>query len=129
LKIAILGRDIYTNKLKIKNFIYKFKLRGDDVVIIGTGSKTRFGKLVKDISLEFNLKYGEFLLPHDSYSMYCILPYKYYDKIYHDNNVSIRNNLIAKICDIFIFFGDTDKSIDSIKTTVIKRDKKIINLH
>ena len=54
-KIAIIGSRTYTNKRKIKDFIFKLKEKvGDDLVIVSGGQKDGVDGYVKKFTLDFD---------------------------------------------------------------------------
>ena len=57
-KIAIIGSRGYTNKRKIKEFVFKLKEElGDELEIVSGGAKQGSDKYAKQYSLEFDIRY------------------------------------------------------------------------
>jgi len=57
-KVGIVGARIYTNKLKVKEFVYSLKEKfGDDVEIVSGGQSKGADGYAKKFALEFDMKY------------------------------------------------------------------------
>ena len=132
MKIGIVGSRKYTNKNKIKDFIYELKeVFGDKVEIVSGGCKFGADKYAKKFALEFDMKYVEFPAVHESYNMHCILPRYKYGKPYAVWHFFERNKDIAKYSDkIIAFIPEGIKSNGTMNTIehARKMEKKVIIL-
>ena len=105
MKIGIVGSRQYTNRIKIKDFIFKLKEKyGENIEIVSGGCKNGADKFAKKFALEFEMKYIEFPPAHDQYNMYCIKEAFRYGKSYHVSNFFKRNKEIAEYSDKIIAF-------------------------
>ena len=132
MKVGIVGSRKYTNKNKIKDFIYELKeVFGDKVEIVSGGCKFGADKYAKKFALEFDMKYVEFPAVHESYNMHCILPRYKYGKPYAVWHFFERNKEIAKYSDkIVAFIPEGIKSNGTMNTIghAQKMEKKVIIL-
>lgn len=132
MKVGIVGSRKYTNKNKIKDFIYELKEAfGDKVEIVSGGCKFGADKYAKKFALEFDMKYVEFPAVHESYNMHCILPRYKYGKPYAVWHFFERNKEIAKYSDkIVAFIPEGIKSNGTMNTIehARKMEKKVIIL-
>ena len=132
MKVGIVGSRKYTNKNKIKDFIYELKEAfGDKVEIVSGGCKFGADKYAKKFALEFDMKYVEFPAVHESYNMHCILPRYKYGKPYAVWHFFERNKEIAKYSDkIVAFIPEGIKSNGTMNTIghAQKMEKKVIIL-
>ena len=132
MKVGIVGSRRYTNKNKIKDFIYELKEVFDDKVeIVSGGCKFGADKYAKKFALEFDMKYVEFPPSHESYNMHCILPKFKYGKPYAVWHFFERNKEIAKYSDkIIAFIPEGIKSNGTMNTIehAQKMKKKVIIL-
>ena len=132
MKVWIVGSRKYTNKNKIKDFIYELKEAfGDKVEIVSGGCKFGADKYAKKFALEFDMKYVEFPAVHESYNMHCILPRYKYGKPYAVWHFFERNKEIAKYSDkIVAFIPEGIKSNGTMNTIehARKMEKKVIIL-
>ncbi len=95
-KIAIIGSRSYTNKRKIKEFIYGLTEKfGEDLEIVSGGAKDGADKYAKQFSLEFDINYSEFPPYHDPHNIHCVLEAFKYGKPYSVKNFFARNKQIA----------------------------------
>ena len=53
MKIAIIGSRTYTNKSKMKNFMFRLKMEHTDVEVVSGGAKDGADKYAKKFALEF----------------------------------------------------------------------------
>jgi hypothetical protein len=126
LKIGITGSKKYENKRKIKEFLFKFKDRGD-VEVISRGNKDGADKYVKKYALDFGLNYIEVPAAHTSRSLYSQLPEAYFNKPFSIRNYFIQQNIYINQCDKFVIFGrDGDKIINNLLNAINKIQKSII---
>ena len=132
MKVGIVGSRKYTNKNKIKDFIYELKeVFGDKVEIVSGGCKFGADKYAKKFALEFDMKYVEFPAVHETYNMHCILPRYKYGKPYAVWHFFERNKEIAKYSDkIVAFIPEGIKSNGTMNTIghAQKMEKKVIIL-
>ena len=129
-RIAIVGSRVYTNNIKIKNFIFKLKEKyKDEVEIVSGGQPQGVDGYAKKYALEFNCKYVEFNPAHTVYNFYSALNENYYGKQYSPKHFFIRNKMLAKYCDIVIGFIPngikSDGTINTI-TEAKKLNKKVV---
>ena len=133
MRVGIVGSRKYTNKNKIKDFIYELKeVFGDEVEIVSGGCKFGADKYAKKYALEFDMKYVEFPPSHESYNMHCILPKYKYGKPYAVWHFFERNKEIAKYSDkIIAFIPEGIKSNGTMNTIehAQKMKKKVIILN
>ena len=131
-KVGIVGSRKYTNKLKIKEFIYKLKEKFDDnVEIVSGGCKYGADKYAKKYALEFDMKYVEFPPAHYTYNQHCILDRKEYGKPYRVTNYFDRNKEIAEYSDYLVaFIPEGYKSNGTLDTIshAHKMKKKVVIL-
>ena len=58
MKVAIVGSRTYTNRKKIKEFIFNLKQKfGKELVVVSGGQKDGADGYAKKYSLEFNINY------------------------------------------------------------------------
>ena len=133
MKVGIVGSRKYTNKNKIKDFIYELKeVFGDEVEIVSGGCKFGADKYAKKFALEFDMKYVEFPAVHESYNIHCILPKYKYGKPYAVWHFFERNKEIAKYSDkinAFIPMGIKSNGPMNTIEHAQKMKKKVIILN
>ncbi len=126
MKIGITGSNVYENKRKIKEFLFKFK-NEPNVEILCRGNKDGADKYIKKYALEFGLTYIEVPVAHTSRSLYSQLPDAYFNKPFSIRNYFIQQNIYIKQCDNFIIFGTNgDKIINNLLNAINKLTKNII---
>ena len=104
-RVGIVGSREYTNRRKIKEFVFKLKEQfGDKVEIVSGGQKKGADGYAKKFALEFDMKYVEFPPSHYNHNMHCIRPRGEYNKPYYVSNYFKRNKQIAEYSDIVIAF-------------------------
>ena len=104
-KIGIVGSRRYSNKKKIKDFIFKLKEKyGDDVEIVSGGQKDGADGMAKKYALEFDMKYVEFPPEHYNWNMHCIKEATHYGKPYGVYRYFDRNKEIADYADLIVAF-------------------------
>ena len=82
-RVGIVGSRTYTNRRKIKEFVFKLKEQfGDKVEVVSGGQKLGADGFAKKFSLEFDMKYVEFPPRHYTYNQHCILDESHYGKRY-----------------------------------------------
>ena len=131
MKIAIVGSRSYTNKKKVKDFVFKLKEKfGDELEIVSGGQKDGADGLAKKFALEFDMKYVEFPPAHYNWNMHCKLPATKYNKPYYVTNYFKRNKQIAEYSDIIVaFIPDGVESKGTMNTiSYAERLKKLIKI-
>jgi len=126
-KIAIVGSRDYTNKSKIKDFIYKLKEEhGKLIEIVSGGAKYGADKYARKYALELNMKYTEFPPYHEPHNIYCVENRFKYDKKYNVKHYFIRNEEIVKYSDAVIAFITDGEMSSGTNNTIghAKRHKK-----
>ena len=132
-RIGIVGARTYTNKRKVKEFVFKLKQKfGDGVEIISGGQPKGADGYAKKFALEFDMKYVEFPPSHYSHNMHCKLPATEYNKPYYVSNFFKRNKQIAEYSNIIVaFIPDGVESRGTMDTVghaeKLKKLIKIIN--
>ena len=105
IKIAIIGSRVYTNNIKVKNFIYELKVKyRDEVTIVSGGQPQGADGFAKKYALELGMDYKEFPPAHYNWNMHCVLPATEYKKPYYVSNYMKRNKQIADYSDIIVAF-------------------------
>jgi len=126
LRIGITGSNVYENKRKIKEFLFKLKDK-PELEIICRGNKDGADKYIKKYALEFSLNYIEVPVAHTTRSLYSQLPDAYFNKPFSIRNYFIQQNIYIKQCDKFVIFGkDSDKVMNNLLLAIDKLDKNII---
>ena len=105
MKIAIVGSRKYTNKKKIKDFIFNLREKyGNDIVIVSGGCKDGADKYAKKYALELDVRYEEYPPFHEVHNLYCGLPEDRYGKPYNVKYYFARNKIIAGTADFIVAF-------------------------
>ena len=131
MKVAIVGSRKYTNRRKIKEFIFKLiQKHGTDLTIVSGGCQDGADKYAKKYALELGLQYEEYPPFHDVHNLYCVLPEAVYGKPYSMKYFFVRNKQIAQRSDYVVAFipeGVTAKgSLSTIKYAEKFNKKTII---
>jgi len=127
-KVAILGQDTYENVSKVKKHIFNWKENFyDKLEIVSGGGKFGVERNVKDICLEFGIKYTEIPPFHYKWNQYCYLPSFKYGKKYNVKHFFVQDKLIVEYVDIIIFFTD-DENITKAETLkkLVEKQKKLL---
>ena len=129
-KIAIIGSRSYTNKRKIKEFIFNLKEQlGDELEIVSGGAKEGADKYAKQFSLDFDIKYSEFPPYHESHNIHCVLESFRYKKSYNVGHYHRRNKDLIEYSDKVVAFCSngvvTSGTLSALKHAE-KIDKKSI---
>lgn len=104
-RIGIVGSRRYSDKIKIKDFIFKLREKYEDnIEIVSGGCKFGADKFAKKFALEFGMKYIEFPPAHEPHNIYCIKEAFRYGKQYFVGNFFKRNKEIAEYSDKIIAF-------------------------
>ncbi|MAH43189.1 hypothetical protein CL614_05740 [archaeon] len=105
MNIGIVGSRRWTDKIKIKDFIFELKNKyGDNIAIVSGGCRNGADKYAKKYALEFDMKYEEFPPTHEQHNMFCVLPKFKYEKPYAVWHFFERNKQIAEHSDIVVGF-------------------------
>ena len=130
IKIAIVGSRVYTNNLRIKNFIYELKVKyKDEVEIVSGGQKEGADGYAKKYALEFDMKYSEFPPKHYQYNQHCVLESYNYGKPYAVWHYHDRNKQLIEYSDVvaaFIPKNTTSKGTESALKEAQKKEKKYV---
>jgi len=125
MKVAIIGSRSYTNKRKIKDFVFKLKEKvGDDLVIVSGGAKQGSDKYAKQYALEFDIDYSEFPPYHESHNQHCVHGAFRYNKQYSVGNYHKRNKDLVDYSDNVVAFC-TDGEVTNGTLSALKYSKKI----
>ncbi len=128
-KIAIIGSRSYTNKRKIKDFIFKLKEKvGDNLEIVSGGQKDGVDGYVKRISLDFDIRYSEFPPQHYPHNIHCVKEAYDYGKPYRVWNYHKRNRQIVEYSDNIVAFV-TDGVVTNGTASVLKYCEKVEKKH
>ena len=128
-KVAILGQDTYENVSKIKKHIFNWKENFyDKLEIVSGGGKFGVEKNVKEICLEFGIKYTEFPPFHYQWNQHCHLPVFKYGKKYNVKHFFVQDKLIVYYVDVVIFFTDNENitKAETLKKLVEKQKKLLV---
>ena len=132
-RVGIVGSRTYTNRRKIKEFVYKLKEKFDDKVEIVSGGQLKGADgFAKKFALEFDMKYVEFPPRHYTYNQHCILDESHYGKRYYPKNFFDRNKQIVEYTDYIVAFMIKDKQTSGTMNTIEtaqKMNKKVIILN
>ena len=131
-RVGIVGSRTYTNRRKIKEFVYKLKEQfGEKVEIVSGGQPKGADGFAKKFAIEFDMKYVEFPPRHYQYNQHCILEQEHYGKSYHVVNFFDRNKQIAEYSDYVVaFIPEGYKSNGTLDTIshAEKLNKKVVIL-
>ena len=131
-KIAIIGSRCYTNKRKIREFIFKLKDQvGEKLEVVSGGAKEGADKYAKKYALEFGLKYSEFPPYHEPHNVHCVFGAYRYGKPYYKNNYHKRNEDIVNYSEKVVAFIKDDIITNGTKSTLEyckKNNKKFVIL-
>ena len=129
-KIAIIGSRGYTNKRKIKEFIFKLKEQvGGKLEIVSGGAKEGADKYAKRLALDFDVNYSEFPAYHEPHNIHCVLEAFKYGKPYSVGNYHRRNKDLVEYSDKVVAFctnGVVTNGTSSALTHAEKINKKSI---
>ena len=121
-RIAIVGSRVYTNNIKIKNFIFKLKEKyKDEVEIVSGGQPQGVDGYAKKYALELDMVYKEFPPAHYTWNMHCVLPATEYFK---------RNKQVVDYSDIIVAFMPNGNETRGTMNTLnyAKRKKKLVKI-
>ena len=125
MKVAIIGSRSYTNKRKIKDFVFKLKEKvGDDLVIVSGGAKQGSDKYAKQFALEFDINYSEFPPSHYAYNQHCVLESFKYGRPYATWHYHDRNKKIVEYSDVVAAFIPKDTTSKGTESTLKEAQKK-----
>ena len=104
-KIAIIGSRSYTNKRKIKQFVWELKEKFEDkLVIVSGGAKDGADKYAKRFALDFDINYSEFPPYHESHNIHCVLEAYKYGKPYNVGYYHRRNKDLVEYSNRVVAF-------------------------
>ena len=128
MKVAIVGSRRYSNRRKIKEFIFKLiQKHGKDLVVVSGGCQDGADRYAKKYALELGAQYREYPPFHEVHNLYCVLPEECYSKPYNVKYFFVRNKQIAQNSDVVVGFipdGDDAKGTVSTLKYAKKFDKK-----
>ena len=118
MRVAIVGSRKYSNRRKIKEFIFKLiQKHGTDLTIVSGGCQDGADKYAKKYALELGAQYREYPPFHEVHNLYCVLPEECYSKPYNVKYFFVRNKQIAQNSDVVIgFIPDGDNAKGTIST-------------
>ena len=132
LKIAIVGSRKYTNKKKIKDFIFNLREKyGTGITIVSGGCKQGADKYAKKYALELDVQYEEYPPFHEVHNLYCGLPEDRYGKPYSVRFYFARNKIIAGVSEVVVGFiqrGHKSSGTENTLGYAEKMGKKILVL-
>ena len=133
MKVAIVGSRRYSNRRKIKEFVFKLiQKHGKDLVVVSGGCQDGADKYAKKYALELGAQYREYPPFHEVYNLYCALPEACYGKPYNTKYFFARNKQIAKACEYVVGFipkGMKSAGTESTLKYAHKFDKKVLIVH
>ena len=132
-RVGIVGSRGYTNRIRIRDFVYKLKSEfGDKVEIISGGQPKGADGYAKKYALEFDMRYVEFPPRHYAYNQHCILDRDHYGKKYYPKNFFDRNKQVVEYSDYIVAFINKEKYTSGTLSTIEEaqnRKKKVIIIH
>jgi len=124
MKIGIVGSREYSNRRKIKEFIFALKQKFDEnIEIVSGGQKDGADGYAKKFALEFDMKYVEFPPTHYPYNVHCVRPQHEYGKEYAIWHYHRRNKQIAEYSDKIVAFIPKDKVSKGTMSTIKEAQK------
>ena len=123
-KIGIIGTDSYSNKLKLKKFIFASKKKFD-VEIVTPGKTEGFDKIVRDMCHELKIRHGEFPPFHAPYTYLCALPKRLYGKNYSPRYVFAATKTMIEYCDFVVFCEEGNEKKETQYEYAQKYCKKV----
>lgn len=133
IRVGIVGSRIYTDKRKIREFIFKLKTEMgiDNVIIVSGGQPKGADGYAKKFALELGFEYEEYPPAFYEHNIFCVLPAKCYGKPYDTSHYFARNGQIAKAIDVLAAFIPKGEELNSHGTmdTIHKTldlDKKVV---
>ena len=129
-KIAIIGSRSYTNKRKIKQFVWELKQKfSDRLVIVRGGAKDGADKYAKRFALDFDVNYSEFPAYHEPHNIHCVKESFRYNKQYNVGHYHRRNKDLVEYSDKVVAFclnGEISNGTASALKYAHKIEKKYI---
>ena len=130
MKIGIVGSRQYSNKRRIKEFVFALKEKfGENIEIVSGGQKEGADGYAKKYALEFDMKYSEFPPSHYPYNQHCVRPQFEYGKQYATWHYHRRNKQIAEYSDKIVAFIPKDMISKGTMSTIKeakKNGKKVV---
>ncbi|MAG49084.1 hypothetical protein CMO86_05290 [Candidatus Woesearchaeota archaeon] len=125
MRIGIVGSRQYSNKRRIKEFVFALKEKfGENIEIVSGGQKEGADGYAKKYALEFDMKYAEFPPTHYPYNVHCVRPRFEYGKQYATWHYHKRNKQIVEYSDKIVAFIPKDVVSKGTFST-IKEAKKV----
>jgi predicted Rossmann fold nucleotide-binding protein DprA/Smf involved in DNA uptake len=125
-RVGIVGSRRYTNRRKIKDFVFLCKEQfGSDLEIVSGGCRDGADAYAKKAALELEIRYVEFPPAHEPYNSHCHLPAYRYGKPYHVGNYFQRNRQIAEYSDVVVAFIPNDGNGSKGTMSTINHAKKL----
>ena len=125
MRIGIVGSRQYSNKRRIKEFVFALKEKfGQDIEIVSGGQKEGADGYAKKYALEFDMKYAEFPPTHYPYNVHCVRPRFEYGKQYATWHYHKRNKQIVEYSDKIVAFIPKD-AVSKGTFSTIKEAKKV----
>jgi|TARA_R110000824_G_scaffold82533_14_gene206950 hypothetical protein len=129
-KIAIIGSRSYTNKRKIKQFVWELKQKfSNRLVIVSGGAKDGADKYAKRFALDFDVNYSEFPAYHEPHNIHCVKESFRYNKQYNVGHYHRRNKDLVEYSDKVVAFclnGEISNGTASALKHAHKIEKKYI---
>ena len=124
-KIAIIGSRCYTNKRKIREFIFKLKDQvGEKLEVVSGGAKEGADKYAKKFALDFDVNYSEFPAYHEVHNIHCVQESYRYGKPYNVGHYHRRNKDLVEYSDKVVAFC-TDGLVTNGTLSALKHAEKI----
>ena len=130
MKIGIVGSRQYSNKRRIKEFVFALKEKfGENIEIVSGGQKDGADRYAKKYALEFDVNYSEFPPKHYQYNQHCVLESYNYGKPYAVWHYHSRNKDLIEYSDVVVAFipkGIASKGTNSALKEAKKKEKKYV---
>ena len=130
MRIGIVGSRQYSNKRRIKEFVFALKEKfGENIEIVRGGQKEGADGYAKKYALECDMKYSEFPPSHYPYNQHCVRPQFEYGKQYATWHYHRRNKQIAEYSDKIVAFIPKDMISKGTMSTIKeakKNGKKVV---
>jgi len=124
MKIAIIGSRTYTNKTKMKNFMFRLKMEHPEVEIVSGGAKDGADKYAKRYALDFDIKYSEFPPYHEPHNIHCVKESFRFGKPYNVGHYHRRNKDLIEYSDKVVAFC-TNGVVTNGTLSALKHSEKI----
>lgn len=115
-KICLIGSELYENRGRIKETIWKLKGKfNEDLHILGGGGTVGANKYIKKYAIEFGVKYTEYNPAYTNYNLYSALNENYYGKPFHATHIHHRNDMLCKASNAMLIFSPINKPLDKLE--------------